>query len=167
MCGTGNYNRERGGGTVALSEWDALLRVLVASGLAGLLGAEREIRRKEAGLRTFTLVGTGAALFTVIGPLIAVPGNGDVTRIAAQVVSGIGFIGAGLIFRQGAHTKNLTTAAGIWAAAAVGMAAGAGYFILACGATVIILSALTVFGYIERRIERPDHPPQPFDLEDT
>jgi putative Mg2+ transporter-C (MgtC) family protein len=152
---------------VALSGWDALARLLVASGLTGLLGAEREIRRKEAGLRTFTLVGVGAALFTVVGPLLTDGSNADITRIAAQVVSGIGFIGAGLIFRQGSHTKNLTTAAGVWAAAAVGMAAGAGLYILACGATAIILVALTVYGEIERRIERPgrahheDDPPGP------
>ncbi len=144
---------------MALSEWDALARLLVASGLTGLMGAEREIRRKEAGLRTFTLVGVGAALFTVIGPLLTAGSNVDATRIAAQVVTGIGFIGAGLIFRQGSHTKNLTTAASVWAAAAVGMAAGAGLYVLACGATVIILVALTVYGAIERRIERPRHAP--------
>jgi len=138
-----------------VTEWEAVLRLCVAAGLTGLLGAEREIRRKEAGLRTFTLVGIGAALFTVVGPLVAVGGSGDVTRIAAQVVSGIGFIGAGLIFQQGAHTKNLTTAAGIWSAAAVGMAAGAGLFIVATGGTVIILFALTLFRLIEHRIERP------------
>jgi putative Mg2+ transporter-C (MgtC) family protein len=150
-------NRQEGEYIVALSEWDALARLLVASGLTGLMGAEREIRRKEAGLRTFTLVGVGAALFTVIGPLLTEGSNADVTRIAAQVVTGIGFIGAGLIFRQGAYTKNLTTAAGVWAAAAVGMASGAGLYILACGATAIILVALTVYGEIERRIERPGH----------
>ncbi len=151
---------------MALSEWDAIVRIAVASGLTGLLGAEREIRRKEAGLRTFTLVGTGAALFTVIGLLLAA-GTTDATRIAAQVVTGIGFIGAGLIFRQGSHTKNLTTAAGVWAAAGIGMAAGAGLFILACGATVIVLLALTVYGYIERRIEHPEQTPQPLDREDS
>lgn len=148
-----------------VSEWDAIVRIAVASGLTGLLGAEREIRRKEAGLRTFTLVGTGAALFTVIGLLIA-GSTTDATRIAAQVVTGIGFIGAGLIFRQGSHTKNLTTAAGVWAAAGIGMAAGAGLFILACGATIIVLLALTVYGYIERRIEHPEQAPQPLDMED-
>ena len=152
---------------MALSEWDALARLLVAGGLTGLMGAEREIRRKEAGLRTFTLVGVGAALFTVIGPLITEGSTADVTRIAAQVVTGIGFIGAGLIFRQGTHAKNLTTAASIWAAAAVGMAAGAGLFILASGATVIILAALTVYGYAERRFEHPERTPHPLDTEDV
>ncbi|MDQ6906579.1 MAG: MgtC/SapB family protein [Chloroflexota bacterium] len=150
---------------MALSEWDALIRVAVASGLTGLLGVEREMRRKEAGLRTFTLVGTGAAIFTVVGLLIS-GGTTDATRIAAQVVTGIGFIGAGLIFRQGSHTKNLTTAAGVWAAAGIGMAAGAGLFILACGATVIVLFALTVYGAIERRIEQPEQTPQSLDRED-
>ena len=143
---------------MALSEWDAVVRLLVASGLTGLMGAEREIRRKEAGLRTFTLVGIGAALFTVVGPLVAQSSNADVTRIAAQVVSGIGFIGAGLIFRQGSQTKNLTTAASVWAAAAIGMAAGAGLFLLATAATVIILIALTIYSVIERRVERPGYP---------
>ena len=150
---------------MALSEWDAIVRIAVASGLTGLLGLEREMRRKEAGLRTFTLVGTGAALFTVIGLLLA-GGTTDATRIAAQVVTGIGFIGAGLIFRQGSHTKNLTTAAGVWAAAGIGMAAGAGLFILACGATVIVLLALTIYGAIERRIEPTEQAPQPLDTED-
>lgn len=150
---------------MALSEWDALVRLAVATGLTGLLGVEREIRRKEAGLRTFTLVGIGAALFTVIGPLV-VTGTADVTRIAAQVVSGIGFIGAGLIFRQGSHTKNLTTAAGVWAAAAIGMAAGMGLFILASGATAIILLAVTIYSAIERRIELPEPGSPPLDVED-
>lgn len=103
--------------------------------------------------------------FTVIGPLV-VTGNADVTRIAAQVVTGIGFIGAGLIFRRGSHTKNLTTAAGVWAAAAIGMAAGMGLFILASGATMIVLLALTIYGAIERRIEHPEQDPHLLDIED-
>lgn len=149
---------------MALSEWDAVVRLLVAGGLTGLLGVEREVRGKEAGLRTFTLVGIGSALFTVIGPLISQTSNADVTRIAAGVVTGIGFIGAGLIFRQESHTKNLTTAAGVWAAAAVGMAAGVGLFFLATAATIFMLISLTVYGVIERKIERPGSPLRPDDL---
>ncbi len=151
---------------MAISEWDALVRLLVATGLSGVLGAEREIRRKEAGLRTFTLVGTGAALFTVIGPLLVRDSGSDPTRIAAQIVSGIGFIGAGLIFRHGTQTKNLTTAAGIWATAAVGMACGAGLFILATGATLLILTALTVYAFIEQRVEHPERYTRPPDTDD-
>lgn len=141
-----------------LDQWEALVRILVAAALTGLIGAEREIRGKEAGLRTFTLVGVGAAVFTVVGPLIAVGGSGDVTRIAAQVASGVGFIGAGLIFRSGSHTKNLTTAAGIWASAALGVACGAGLFILATGTTLLMLFALTLYRYVEQRIEHPGKP---------
>jgi putative Mg2+ transporter-C (MgtC) family protein len=142
---------------VAISEWDAVIRVVVAAALTGVLGAEREWRGKEAGLRTFTAVGVGAALFTVVGPLI-VPDNADPTRIAGQVATGIGFLGAGLIFREGSRTKNLTTAAGIWVAAALGVACGAGLFILSIVTTVLILVMLTVYRFIEHRIERPGQP---------
>ena len=142
---------------MALSEWDAIIRVCVAAALTGVIGAEREIRGKEAGLRTFTAVGIGAALFTVVGPLL-VPGNADPTRIAGQVASGVGFLGAGLIFRQGTRTKNLTTAAGIWSAAALGVACGAGLYILATATTVLILFMLTLYRAIEHRIERPGQP---------
>lgn len=149
-----------------LDQWEALVRVLVAAALTGLIGAEREIRGKAAGLRTFTMVGVGAAIFTVVGPLLNSGGSGDATRIAAQVASGVGFIGAGLIFRQGAHTKNLTTAAGIWASAAIGVACGAGFFILATGATLLMLFALTLYRAIEQRIERPGQPMQREDTDD-
>lgn len=139
-----------------MTETDALLRLLVAAGLAAVLGLERELRGHEAGLRTYTVIGVGAALFTAIGPLI-VPG-GDPTRIAAQIVSGVGFIGGGLIFRDGARTRNLTTAAEIWAVAAVGMAAGARLFLLAGGATLLILVALNLFLVVERRMkQQPGH----------
>ena len=140
---------------MAISEADAILRVVVAAGLTGLLGAEREMHGKEAGLRTFTLVGIGAALFTCVGSLLTAASGATDTRIAAQIVSGIGFIGAGVIFRQGSHTKNLTTAAGVWAAAAVGMACGARLFLLAGVTTLIILVAITIYRFIEHRIERP------------
>jgi putative Mg2+ transporter-C (MgtC) family protein len=142
---------------VALSEWDAVIRVCVAAVLTGVLGAEREVRGKEAGLRTFTAVGIGAALFTVVGPLL-VPANSDPTRIAGQVASGVGFLGAGLIFRQGTRTKNLTTAAGVWAAAALGVACGAGLFMLATATTVLMLVMLTLYRYIEHRVEHPNEP---------
>jgi putative Mg2+ transporter-C (MgtC) family protein len=152
-----NTQQMKEGDAVALDQWDAVLRICIAAGLTGLLGLERELRGKEAGLRTFTAVGVGAALFTVVGPLL-VPVNGDPTRIAGQVASGVGFLGAGLIFRQGTRTKNLTTAAGIWAAAALGVTCGAGLFILASVSTALILFMLTLYRYIEHLIERPDQP---------
>jgi putative Mg2+ transporter-C (MgtC) family protein len=145
------------GGVMALNEWDAVIRICVAGGLTGILGLEREIRAKSAGLRTFTLVGVGAALFTAAGAL-AVPAGTDPTRIAAQVASGVGFIGAGLVFQRGSQTHNLTTAAGIWTTAAVGVACGMGLLILATATTVLMLVALVIYRFIVLRIIRPQLP---------
>jgi putative Mg2+ transporter-C (MgtC) family protein len=139
---------------MALNEWDAVIRVCVAAGLTGIFGLERELRGKAAGLRTFTLVGVGAALFTAVGALV-VPAGMDVTRIAAQVVTGIGFLGAGLVFQRGSQTRNLTTAAGIWAAAAIGVACGVGLLILATATTVLMLVLLTIYRFIVLQIVRP------------
>lgn len=115
---------------------------LVALGLTAVIGLERELRAKSAGLRTHTLVGFGAAIFMIVskygfGDLTQIPGVSlDPSRIAAQVVSGIGFIGGGLIFVRSDIVRGLTTAATVWLAAAVGMAAGAGLVPLAVGGTV-------------------------------
>ncbi len=122
-------------------QWALLLPALLALVLSALIGVEREIRAKSAGLRTHTLVGLGAAVFMIVskygfGDLIHVSGVSiDPSRIAAQVVSGIGFIGGGLIFVRRDIVRGLTTAATVWLAAAVGMAAGAGLPLLAIGAT--------------------------------
>jgi putative Mg2+ transporter-C (MgtC) family protein len=123
-------------------QWALLLPALLALVLSALIGVEREIRAKSAGLRTHTLVGLGAAVFMIVskygfGDLTHVAGVSiDPSRIAAQVVSGIGFIGGGLIFVRRDIVRGLTTAATVWLAAAVGMAAGAGLPLLAVGATV-------------------------------
>jgi putative Mg2+ transporter-C (MgtC) family protein len=115
-----------------------LVNLLVAAGLSGLIGFERELNKRDAGLRTHIMVGMGAALFTIVGAELGV----DRTRMAAQVVSGIGFIGAGTIFRAGDSVKGLTTAAGMWTVAAIGVAAGFGLLLLATTATVIALVVL-------------------------
>ncbi len=122
---------------------DTLLRVAVAAALGGAIGLERELDEKAAGLRTHMLVSVGSALFTLVGaygfsgfPSASV----DPSRIAAQIVTGIGFLGAGVIFRQGFTIRGLTTAASLWVVAAVGMAAGAGYWqgaVIAAGAGLI------------------------------
>jgi putative Mg2+ transporter-C (MgtC) family protein len=142
-----------------------LLRLGVAAVLGGAIGVERELREREAGLRTHLLVALGAALFTVVSAF----GFADVlresdprvltrldpSRIAAQVVSGIGFLGAGAIIRQGLSVRGLTTAASLWIVAAIGMAAGAGMYAAATIATVIVLFSLgplRILGY--RAIER-------------
>jgi putative Mg2+ transporter-C (MgtC) family protein len=129
---------------------DNLFRLALAAVLGGAIGFEREYREREAGLRTHLLVCVGSALFTIISAYgfhdFLTSGDQvvrtDPTRIAAQVVTGIGFLGAGAIIRQGLSIRGLTTAATLWVAAAIGMAAGAGYYPGAIIGTVITLIAL-------------------------
>jgi putative Mg2+ transporter-C (MgtC) family protein len=130
--------------------WDVLLRIVVAAGLTGAIGLERELRERAAGLRTHMLVGVGSALFTIVSAYgwadfrFSTPQGivFDPTRIAAQIVTGIGFLGAGAIIRQGLSVRGLTTAASLWVVAAIGMASGAGYYSAAVVATLIVLISL-------------------------
>ncbi|TML26917.1 MAG: MgtC/SapB family protein [Actinobacteria bacterium] len=123
--------------------WDeALLRIALAGVLGGLIGLERELREREAGLRTHLLVSVGAALFTIAGAYGFESARVDPTRVAAQIVTGIGFLGAGAIIRQGFSVRGLTTAATLWVVAAVGLAAGAGYYSGAVITTAVVLIAL-------------------------
>jgi putative Mg2+ transporter-C (MgtC) family protein len=124
-------------------------RLLAAAVLGAVIGVERELSDQQAGLRTHLLVSIGSALFTVlsiygfasVGPQGA-QGSVDPSRIAAQIVTGVGFLGAGAIIRQGISVRGLTTAASLWATAAVGLAAGAGQVVVATVATLIILISL-------------------------
>ena len=117
-------------------------RVLIAAIIGVALGLERQFSDKDAGTRTYALVASGSALFTVLS--IEAFEGADTSRVAAQIVTGIGFLGAGLIFRQGVNVKGLTTAAGLWSVAAIGMATGAGFWGLAIVAAVIVLLVLKV-----------------------
>src|SRR6476660_1071610 len=127
-----------------------LLRVVVAAGLGGAVGLERELREREAGFRTHLLVSVGSCLFTLVSAygfheFLVGGGNivrTDPTRIAAQIVPGVGFLGAGAIIRQGFSVRGLTTAATLWVVAAIGMASGAGYFSAAVITTVLVLFSL-------------------------
>jgi putative Mg2+ transporter-C (MgtC) family protein len=129
---------------------DNLLRLSLAAVLGGAIGFERELRDREAGLRTHLLVCLGSALFTIVSAYgfreFLTSGDqvirADPTRIAAQIVTGIGFLGAGAIIRQGLSVRGLTTAATLWVAAAIGIAAGAGYYSGAVLGTVVTLVAL-------------------------
>jgi putative Mg2+ transporter-C (MgtC) family protein len=133
-----------------LSWVEVLVRVGLAAALGGAIGFERELREREAGLRTHMLVSVGAALFTLVSAYAWTDWNFstreglvfDPTRIAAQVVTGIGFLGAGAIIRQGLSVRGLTTAATLWVVAAIGMAAGAGYYAAAVITTVLVLVSL-------------------------
>lgn len=137
---------------------DFFLRILAAALLGGLIGLEREYRAKEAGFRTHFLVAMGAALFMILSAhgfsdvLTSENHRLDVSRIAAQVVTGIGFIGAGTIIFQRHAVRGLTTAAGLWVTAAIGMAAGAGMYGLAVFTTVLVLIGLEAFNHFLRHI---------------
>lgn len=134
--------------------WEVALRLLLASLLCGAIGFEREIRDQPAGFRTHILLGLGAALFTLVSAYGFEPftraslgGGGlqfDPTRIAAQIIAGVGFLGAGAIIRQGRDIRGLTTAASLWAASAIGMAVGAGYLFGATASTVLAMATLFV-----------------------
>ena len=143
--------------------WDeSLLRLALAAVLGGLIGVERELREREAGLRTHLLVSLGSAAFTIVGAYgfheFLESGGAvvrtDPTRIAAQIVTGIGFLGAGAIIRQGLSVRGLTTAATLWVVAAVGMAAGAGYYSAAVITTGVVLVALWPLRILAYRILR-------------
>jgi putative Mg2+ transporter-C (MgtC) family protein len=125
------------------TEWEMVLRLLLAAALGGVIGFQREWSGKEAGLRTNMLISLGSALLTVLS-IYAFPGS-DPSRIAAGVAAGIGFIGGGVILhRDGGAVKGLTSAATIWAIAAIGMAAGAGKYLIAVAACILTLVILVL-----------------------
>ena len=136
------------------SNLELIVQLVVAGVLGGLIGAEREYRAKVAGTRTHLLVALGAALMMIVSRY-GFGGQGDPSRVAAQIVSGIGFIGAGaiMVHRQAVH--GLTTAAGIWVAAGIGMAVASGLYVVSVAATILSLVGLEVVGWIcrERRDE--------------
>jgi putative Mg2+ transporter-C (MgtC) family protein len=136
-----------------LSDLELILRLVTAALLSACLGFEREMRQKSAGLRTNILIGVGSALFTLMSYEISGP-EGDPGRIAAQIVTGIGFLGAGAIMRTDSGVQGLTTAATVWVNAAVGVAAGGGSYHLAFIATGITLVALLILPPLERVIGR-------------
>ena len=123
-----------------------LLRLAVAAGLGGAIGLERELRAQPAGFRTHVLVALGAGLFTATGAGVV---GADPTRVAAQVVTGIGFLGAGAILHQGGSIKGLTTAASLWITAAAGLACGLGRPGLAAAAVALALVVLVGLKYLE------------------
>ena len=125
-----------------LLQLETLVGLLLSVLLGFFIGFERKQRFKEAGIRTHTIVCAGASLMTIISMHI---GNGDPGRIAAQIVSGVGFLGAGMIVYKKHEVKGLTTAAGIWATAGVGMACGAGFYIIGIGATTILIAVQCIF----------------------
>lgn len=141
-----------------------ILRIFIAGLLGGAIGLEREYRAKEAGFRTHFLVSLGSGLFMILSAhgfsdvVINEATRHDVSRIAAQVVSGIGFIGAGCIIFQKHAVRGLTTAAGLWVAAAIGMAAGAGMYAIALAATLMVIVCLELMDFLHNHVFPQKHP---------
>jgi putative Mg2+ transporter-C (MgtC) family protein len=129
-------------------DWILIFRLVAAGLLGGLIGMEREFRAKEAGVRTHFIVALGSALFMVISEFAFDGKQHDAARVAAQVVSGIGFIGAGVIIFQRNVVRGITTAAGLWVAAAIGLACGDGMYPVAIAATVLTVSCLEMMHFV-------------------
>ncbi|HXF44373.1 MAG TPA: MgtC/SapB family protein [Candidatus Paceibacterota bacterium] len=140
------------------NNWDIILRLTAAMVMGGLLGLEREFAGKMAGLRTYSLISVGAALFVIISQLVSKDfigvTNFDPMRVASQIIVGVGFVGAGLvIFREAEHRPaGITTAAGLWVSAAIGMATGFGLYAAALFGTAVALFILWILAYADRRI---------------
>jgi putative Mg2+ transporter-C (MgtC) family protein len=129
----------------------SIVRLILAAILGGFIGLEREFKRKPAGLRTNMFICFGSAMFTILSVQLAREFVGDHTRIAAQIIPGIGFIGAGSILHSRGSVSGLTTAATLFVVAGVGMAAGGGLYLTAIFATMVILVALNLLGWMEER----------------
>lgn len=134
-----------------MDDRDIIIRLLLATVLSGLIGFERERHGRAAGLRTHMLVCVGAALVMLTAMHLMTFSEADPGRFAAQVVSGIGFLGAGTIIRSRASVRGLTTAASLWAVAGVGLAVGSGFFVGAIAATIIMLVVLLALPIVEYR----------------
>jgi len=139
-------------------EIETILRLLLAAGLGGVIGLEREVLNKAAGFRTHTLVSVGSCLIMIVSINIYAQfyttTNADPGRIAAQVVSGIGFLGAGSIIRSGIHVRGLTTAATLWVVAGIGLAVGSGAYLAAFAATAIVYVSLVYLTRLENIVSR-------------
>ena len=132
------------------------LRLLCAMLVGALVGVEREYTHRPAGLRTHILVALGACVASIMGQMLVAQygGGSDPARLSAQVITGVGFLGAGTIMKEGVSVKGLTTAASVWAVACLGLAAGFGYYALAVVGMVFTLITLTIFEALQRRLIR-------------
>lgn len=137
-----------------MTDLELIERLCLAALLGAVLGLEREWRQKNAGLKTNILIAMGSALFTLMSIDLSVSSGGDATRVASNIVTGIGFLGAGAILRTGAGIRGLTTAAMIWVNAAIGVAVGGGEYRLAVIATSVTLVVLLVMTPLEQWMDR-------------
>jgi putative Mg2+ transporter-C (MgtC) family protein len=133
-----------------ITQWEMILRLILSALAGALIGMEREANNRPAGLRTHTLVTLGSSLIMMISMYGF--GGGDPARLAAQVVSGIGFLGAGTIMISGSNIKGLTTAASLWVCGGIGLAIGNGYYVGGVATTIIVLFTLVTLGVLEKRL---------------
>lgn len=133
-------------------DYEIILRFLLAALWGGIVGAEREYRSKTAGFRTMIMISLGSCIFTQMSVELGMAESHD--RIASNIVTGVGFLGAGVIFIDRNRVSGITTAATIWAVAAIGMCIGAGQYVAASGASILIFLVLAVLPYLERRLDR-------------
>jgi len=133
-------------------DWTAILQLVLALFAGTLIGAEREYRSKSAGLRTIALICVGSAIFTILSLKLGSPMNQD--RFAANIITGIGFLGAGVIFKEENRVTGLTTAAIIWVSAAIGVSIGAGYYILAFAGVIIVVGVQQLFLILQLKIDK-------------
>lgn len=149
--------------TVPLPVWEVIARLLCAMIIGAIVGTEREYSKHPAGMRTYTLVSLGACTVMITGQLIfqeysQLGASPDPARLAAQVIAGVGFLGAGTILRDGATVKGLTTAAGIWVVACLGVAVGAGYYFLSLVGATAVVCTLLAFEWLQKKLIRRKHP---------
>ena len=156
--------------TLELGFGEICLRLLCAMAVGMIIGTEREYTHRPAGMRTHILVALGACAVMITGQLIfiqykALGGNPDPSRLSAQVITGVGFLGAGTILREGTNVKGLTTAASLWAVACLGIAAGGGYYFVALAGMVFIFITLTIFEVLQNKLIGPGGNLHSFQLE--
>ncbi len=144
---------------IQISDWQMVIRLVMSALLCGAVGLEREARGRSAGLRTHMLVGLSSCLLMIVSILVAQSfGEAhifDPGRIAAGVVTGMGFLGAGTIIRYGESIRGLTTAASLWSVTALGLAVGAGFYLAAYISTALILITLFALSMVEKGISKP------------
>jgi putative Mg2+ transporter-C (MgtC) family protein len=136
----------------------AIQRLLLACGLGGLIGLERELKHKSAGVRTNLLICMGSAFFTLLSPVLAGDIGTNKGQVASNIVQGIGFLGAGLILHNRSRVSGLASAASIWVVASIGMACGAGLYVAASLGALIVIVALAVVGFVEQNVNIKSYP---------
>ena len=136
-----------------ISNYELILRIILSAIIGGSIGTEREVSNRPAGLRTHILVSVGSTLIMLVS-MYGFENNGDPARLAAQVVSGIGFLGAGTIIRTGNDIRGLTTAASLWVCAGIGLAIGAGYYLGGIITAAVVLISLIALGNVEKTVSK-------------